>query len=791
MPGYTLNPNFNWGLGSGAASSLNVVGASFGAGGKKQTDWKTVIFSHYMNNYNGLAVNGIVRLDQGGNIDPTFNAGGSWFSLVGTPNIGYDYYVQPDNKILIVGNFTSYNGTPANQIIRLNANGSIDSSFVYGWWFNLYAQKIKPLPGGGYIIMGWFSAYNGVSVPQMVKVSSTGSIDNTFMGNLPNAGGVVYDVEVQSNGKVIIGGNAFLFRVHQDGTYDTSFNNGWSGFTWNASPSFTPSVWWPTNPTIYDMAVLPDDTIVAGWGFKAYNGVTANNLVKLNADGTLNTVFNNNLGLGMNWFVMGVTYDTYNDRLLVWGGFNAVNNQSGFSFVILNSNGTMYAGFPMTGFNDYAPSSTVISSDTFMVQGNFSSFQGQQTITGVAIFGPWCVPEVISTGSCIDNAFIHPDGMTFLQSYKDLINGVSVTQSNTPGFGTLNNVQGERDMAQWNLPTLASALIGTWIESFNSHYSETTGSYWASWSTQTKILRSIRGSVAWNYTFYWAAVPSPLQWPAYDPSGAYSNHVYAAILVPVSTYQGYAGAKTYNNLEPYGIDIRDVDSIIGYSLEWFTGYIASTEWANYNSIWSSKGIRVTLTHNGSATPEEFYILNNYDGTSNIRWKIFANGWFVAPYSCDINNVLLAGVCYTPPTIGWPGGVALIVTGGKVGINTATPQYALDVNGTIRAGAIFTLSDERLKSNIVKIDNALEKIRAVHGYEFTWKRDGKADMGVLAQEIEKTFTDVVRTDAHGEKTVQYTALLAPIIEAIHEMNTILDTDLASVKAQKKRIDALQK
>lgn len=130
-----------------------------------------------------------------------------------------------------------------------------------------------------------------------------------------------------------------------------------------------------------------------------------------------------------------------------------------------------------------------------------------------------------------------------------------------------------------------------------------------------------------------------------------------------------------------------------------------------------------------------------------------------------------------------------MTGGKVGINTDTPQYALDVNGTLRAGAVFTLSDENLKSNIIKIENALEKIRSIHGYEFTWIRDGKADMGVLAQEIETTFADVVHTDANGEKTVQYTALLAPIIEAIHEMNTMLDTDLARAEAQKQRINAL--
>lgn len=65
------------------------------------------------------------------------------------------------------------------------------------------------------------------------------------------------------------------------------------------------------------------------------------------------------------------------------------------------------------------------------------------------------------------------------------------------------------------------------------------------------------------------------------------------------------------------------------------------------------------------------------------------------------------------------------------------------------------------------------------------------MGVLAQEIETVFTDAVSTDADGYKTVQYTALLAPIIEAIHEINAIIDADMKQAQEQKTRIDALEK
>ena len=61
-----------------------------------------------------------------------------------------------------------------------------------------------------------------------------------------------------------------------------------------------------------------------------------------------------------------------------------------------------------------------------------------------------------------------------------------------------------------------------------------------------------------------------------------------------------------------------------------------------------------------------------------------------------------------------------IANGMVGINTDTPSYALDVDGTIRAGGVYTLSDARLKTSIEKIDGALEKIRQITGYTFTWK-----------------------------------------------------------------------
>jgi hypothetical protein len=50
---------------------------------------------------------------------------------------------SPDGKIIATGSFTSYNGISANRIIRLNYDGTIDSSFVYGTGFNSFTQGVR------------------------------------------------------------------------------------------------------------------------------------------------------------------------------------------------------------------------------------------------------------------------------------------------------------------------------------------------------------------------------------------------------------------------------------------------------------------------------------------------------------------------------------------------------------------------------------------------------------------------------------------------------------------------
>ena len=93
----------------------------------------------------------------------------------------------------------------------------------------------------------------------------------------------------------------------------------------------------------------------------------------------------------------------------------------------------------------------------------------------------------------------------------------------------------------------------------------------------------------------------------------------------------------------------------------------------------------------------------------------------------------------------------------------------------------TISDERLKTDIKRIDNALDKLSQLNGYTFTYKKDGRASAGVIAQEVERVLPSAVskkETPLHAEqgeqyKIVQYDQLHGLLIEAIKDLKAEIE------------------
>lgn len=118
---------------------------------------------------------------------------------------------------------------------------------------------------------------------------------------------------------------------------------------------------------------------------------------------------------------------------------------------------------------------------------------------------------------------------------------------------------------------------------------------------------------------------------------------------------------------------------------------------------------------------------------------------------------------------------------RVGIGLTNPSYDLHVAGKIKSDGITETSDIRLKKDIELIDEALNKLLQLRGVSYNWRVDeypemklsDKRDLGVIAQEVEKLFPEVVNTDEEGYKSVEYSHLVPVLIEAIKEQQKIID------------------
>ena len=134
----------------------------------------------------------------------------------------------------------------------------------------------------------------------------------------------------------------------------------------------------------------------------------------------------------------------------------------------------------------------------------------------------------------------------------------------------------------------------------------------------------------------------------------------------------------------------------------------------------------------------------------------------------------------------------------LGINNATPNVELDVTGDIEyTGTITDVSDRRLKTDITPLntDEMMAKIAQINTYKFRMKDDpkGRIEFGVMAQELEEQFPELVKTanDEMGTKSVNYVGLITPLIEVSKELKSENDTlraELAEMKTAQAKFEA---
>lgn len=177
----------------------------------------------------------VIRMDVDGVLDETYNYDvANKTSYAGGNGAILDAYLQSDNKLVIVGNFTTFHGQNANRIVRLKDDGKVDGSFNAGSGANGTISSIqKDIVSGKMIIVGAFTTINGKSYPNLARLNEDGSVDESFNPKV-FIGGVPNFATQLKNGKVLVTGTftkydgitrrGFLI-MNNDGSVSQDYNN--------------------------------------------------------------------------------------------------------------------------------------------------------------------------------------------------------------------------------------------------------------------------------------------------------------------------------------------------------------------------------------------------------------------------------------------------------------------------------------------------------------------------------------------------------------------------------------
>jgi len=177
-------------------------------------------------------------------------------------------------------------------------------------------------------------------------------------------------------------------------------------------------------------------------------------------------------------------------------------------------------------------------------------------------------------------------------------------------------------------------------------------------------------------------------------------------------------------------------------------------------------------------------INRLDG--NIPVTISTTGAVPSSTTLTVSGQLCSFLTDPPgtcdPALGITGNINIthdIAVGGNSSFNNAT-------------AASFTYnSDISLKKNITPLTNSLDKISQLQGYNFIWRKDNRPDIGVVAQDVQKIYPDLVHANQEGKLGVEYGNLVAPLIEAVKELRQQNITLQKRLDAQEKQLEELQK
>lgn len=229
--------------------------------------------------YNGTAVNQIVRFDANGVIDPTFTAASRNSTYLA------DIGLLSSGKIVIAGNFTTAGGHPAPMIALLNTNGSVDTTFSLGGAGpNNNPSLISVQPDDRILITGTFTTFNS-QPSKLVRLLPTGSVDGSFNNSLA-LDGTIFVLRTLADGSILTGGSftaiggtsrRSIAKLTPNGLVDPSF------FDTTVSTQITGNV--------QDIVQLPNGRLIISGSLSTWSNTAVRGIVSTDGNGVFDPAF--------------------------------------------------------------------------------------------------------------------------------------------------------------------------------------------------------------------------------------------------------------------------------------------------------------------------------------------------------------------------------------------------------------------------------------------------------------------------------------------------------------------
>jgi len=317
--------------------------------------------------------------------------------------------LQPNGKIIVIGSFTKsvkYRNQENDfvQMLRLNSDLTLDETFNSGTGFNAVPKALALQADGKILVGGNISTYNGITgIQKILRLNIDGTFDPTFVNTSIPVNGDVNCIKVQSDNKILVGGNfingtrSMLIRLSTDGSLDTSFTLASSAIY--------------SDGYITTVDQLPNGKILAGG---KYSSTMTNKLILLNTNGTIDPSFNFSL-LGNIITHVIIQPDT---KILVTTSNIGLGNDK---LLRLNSNGSEDSSLNL-GTGLYSTSTIQLnkpmlqSNGDIILYGNMESYDGNVVNGRVRIHSNGAFDNTYNYESnmlSVTNPILQPDGNIF------------------------------------------------------------------------------------------------------------------------------------------------------------------------------------------------------------------------------------------------------------------------------------------------------------------------------------------------------------------------------------------